>query len=109
LIASGELKAMGITAPERDEFFPDIPTCKEQGFDFSFSSWRGFFAPKGTPKPIIDKLAGSVEEVTKNPEFLKQFRDQKVKIVYHGPEESAKLLDEDDAQLEALAKFFEQK
>jgi tripartite-type tricarboxylate transporter receptor subunit TctC len=56
-IKSGTLKAIAVLTDERSPALPDVPTAKEQGFDFgSFYYWMGLFFPKGTPAPIVTKL-----------------------------------------------------
>lgn len=58
--SKGELKILAIADLERDEkFLPDVPTLKESGIDVDDSSvnFRGIMVPKGTPQPVIDKLA----------------------------------------------------
>lgn len=54
LADAGEVKIVGITAPERVGAAPDAMTMKEQGIDTTFVNWRGFFAAPGLPE---DKLA----------------------------------------------------
>lgn len=44
-LESGDLRAVGITSEERNESFPDIPTLKEQGVDYTFDIWRGVMGP----------------------------------------------------------------
>lgn len=61
--AAGNVKILGVFDLERnEEFLPDVPTMTEQGFDIDNASvnFRGVMVPKGTPKPIIDKLAETV-------------------------------------------------
>lgn len=53
LAAAGEVKIVGVTAPERVDAAPDAMTMKEQGIDTEFVNWRGFFAAPGLPE---DKL-----------------------------------------------------
>ncbi|MFQ1699702.1 tripartite tricarboxylate transporter substrate binding protein [Loktanella agnita] len=54
LANAGEVKIIGITAPERSDTYPDAPTMMEQGIDMEFVNWRGFFAAPGLP---VDQLA----------------------------------------------------
>jgi tripartite-type tricarboxylate transporter receptor subunit TctC len=57
LVRAGSLKAYATTGNARLTVAPDIPTFAELGFPkLSWSAWTGLFAPKGTPKDIIDKL-----------------------------------------------------
>lgn len=71
------LKIIGIADDERNtEFLPDVPTFKEQGFDVDDSSvnFRGIMVRKGTPQPVIDKLAKVVPEMFKDAKVLKQMK-----------------------------------
>jgi tripartite-type tricarboxylate transporter receptor subunit TctC len=61
-IAAGTIKAYAIFSGERLPTLPDVPTAKEAGLDYKMSIWAGIFAPNGTPKPIIDKLAAALDK-----------------------------------------------
>jgi len=68
-IASGEVRAFGVTSKTRWKDFPDIPTVAESGLpDFEVISWSGFAAPAKTPKPIVARLHGEIERSLKVPE-----------------------------------------
>jgi tripartite-type tricarboxylate transporter receptor subunit TctC len=54
---------------------PNVPTAKEAGINYQMSIWAGIFAPKGTPKPIIDKLAGALERALDNPAVQERLAD----------------------------------
>jgi putative tricarboxylic transport membrane protein len=66
-IAAGTIKAYAISSNERLPTLPEVPTAKEAGLDYEMSIWAGIFAPKGTPKPIIDKLAGALDKSLDDP------------------------------------------
>jgi tripartite-type tricarboxylate transporter receptor subunit TctC len=56
-VKAGGIKAYAVASPERNAALPDVPTTTEAGLpDFQFSAWNALFAPKGTSKPIVDKL-----------------------------------------------------
>ncbi|MGJ7611220.1 MULTISPECIES: Bug family tripartite tricarboxylate transporter substrate binding protein [unclassified Variovorax] len=62
-IQAGKLRAIAVSSPKRSRSMPDVPTVAEKGFPgFSAGSWFGFFAPKGTPGPVIALLNTSVNE-----------------------------------------------
>lgn len=65
---AGNVKILGVFDLERNDFMPDVPTLMEQGYDIDNASvnFRGVMVPKGTPQPIIDKLAVTVPEMFKN-------------------------------------------
>jgi tripartite-type tricarboxylate transporter receptor subunit TctC len=50
------IKALVILSRDRSAMLPDLPSAREQGLDFEATTWFGFFFPKGTPEPIIQKL-----------------------------------------------------
>jgi tripartite-type tricarboxylate transporter receptor subunit TctC len=63
LVRSGSIRAFAVTGDKRLAEAPDIPTFSEMGMPvLSFSSWSGFFAPKGTAKDIIGKLNAATAE-----------------------------------------------
>src|SRR5262249_35626094 len=61
-IAAGTLKASAVSSSERLSRLPDVPSAKEAGLDYQMSIWAGIFAPRGTPKPIVDKLAVALDK-----------------------------------------------
>jgi tripartite-type tricarboxylate transporter receptor subunit TctC len=65
-VRAGNVKALGLTTHERIEIAPEIPTMDEAGLQgFYFALWAAIFAPKGTPKDIVDKLnAAAVKTLT---------------------------------------------
>ncbi len=60
-----KVRVLAVASEERVPFLPDAPTFKEQGYDIVGGAFRGVAAPKGTPKPIIDKLADAFTKVNK--------------------------------------------
>lgn len=69
---SGEFRALAIMADERDSKFPDVPTLKELGIDWSSGTWRGVAVPKGTPKEVISSLYEKLLKIA-NSEKYKDF------------------------------------
>jgi len=75
-VQSGALKAYAVTAKERIDVAPDIPTTDEAGLPgFYFSFWHAMWAPKGTPKPIIAKLNAAIVAALADPETRKKLTD----------------------------------
>jgi tripartite-type tricarboxylate transporter receptor subunit TctC len=63
-IQAGKLRALAVSSDKPSRSLPGIPTVAEKGFPgFSAGSWFGFFAPKGTPEPIVELLNKSVNEI----------------------------------------------
>ncbi|WP_282128345.1 tripartite tricarboxylate transporter substrate binding protein [Roseobacter litoralis] len=65
---AGNVKILAVADLERNEFLPDVPTMMEAGLDVDNASvnFRGVMVPKGTPQPIIDKLAATVPTMFEN-------------------------------------------
>jgi tripartite-type tricarboxylate transporter receptor subunit TctC len=75
-IKAGSVKFYGVTTKNRIKALPDAPTLAEQGLkDFEVLVWHGIYAPKGTPKPILDKMNAAVRAALKDPEVVKRMAD----------------------------------
>src|SRR5689334_7177855 len=75
-IKGGKVKAYGVTTKSRVPSLPDLPTLDEQGLKgFEVTIWHGLYAPKGTPKPAIDKLVAALQEGLKDPTVKQRFAD----------------------------------
>jgi tripartite-type tricarboxylate transporter receptor subunit TctC len=76
-VRAGSLKALGVTSLKRIEAAPDIPTMDEEGLrGFSFSLWAALFAPRDTPKDIIDKLNAAAVKTLHDPNFAPKLEAQ---------------------------------
>jgi tripartite-type tricarboxylate transporter receptor subunit TctC len=68
-----KIKILAVTSPQRNATLPDVPTVVEAGLpEFQPTAWNGLFAPKGTPKPIIDKLADALDKALDDAETRKR-------------------------------------
>jgi tripartite-type tricarboxylate transporter receptor subunit TctC len=75
-IKSGKVKAYGITSAKRVASLPDLPTLQEQGLKGAdVGIWHGLYAPKGTPKPVLDKLVSSLQAALADTDVQKRFAD----------------------------------
>jgi tripartite-type tricarboxylate transporter receptor subunit TctC len=91
-VKAGKLKIIALFAEKRFQFFPDVPTVKEQGIDFAMGMWRGLAAPKGTPPDVIKKLHDAFKQGMDDPVFIKNAKDMVVNLSYLGPEAFGKLM-----------------
>ena len=55
-VQSGDLKVLAVMANDRLEAIPDVPTCKECGYDCVLGTWRGLGVPASTPDEVVDEL-----------------------------------------------------
>jgi len=68
-VRAGLLKAFAVTTKTRLAVLPDLPTVAEAGLPgFEITVWFAMYAPKGTPKPAIDRLAAALQETINDPE-----------------------------------------
>lgn len=68
-VESGQIKLLGVMSSERLKSFPDIPTCREQGLDLVFGTWRGLALPKGVPSGVRDILSETFNEAVASDSF----------------------------------------
>jgi tripartite-type tricarboxylate transporter receptor subunit TctC len=75
-VQGGTIKAYAVGIPVRSPALPDVPTSKEAGLpEFQASAWNAMFAPKGTPKPIVDKLNAALSKALDDPNTRKRLLD----------------------------------
>jgi tripartite-type tricarboxylate transporter receptor subunit TctC len=75
-IKAGKIKVYGVTTKKRIASLPEVPTMSEAGLpNFEITVWHALYAPKGTPKPIIDKLSKALQEALKDPTLQQRFAD----------------------------------
>jgi tripartite-type tricarboxylate transporter receptor subunit TctC len=81
-IKAGKLKFYGVTTSNRIKALPDAPTLAEQGLKgFEVVVWHGIYAPKGTPKPILEKFNGAIRAALKDPDVIRRMADLGAEIV----------------------------
>ncbi len=69
-ITAGKVKVYGVTSSKRVPSLPNIPTLAEQGLkNFEVVVWHGLYVPKGTPKPVVDKLVAALQDSVKDADF----------------------------------------
>lgn len=75
-IKGGKIKAYAVTTKTRVPSLPDLPTMDEAGIKgFEVAIWHGLYAPKGTPKPVVDKLAAALQAALKDPAVVQRFAE----------------------------------
>ena len=106
LIQAGKVKALAVSADKRSPLLPDVPTFKEAGLgDYPGQGWWGLAAPKGTPAPIVEKVAAEFGRLFKDPEFNKFLDQQSVVASPTTPAGFAAFLVEDRKAAETLIKI----
>ncbi len=75
-IKGGRVKAYAVTSRTRVPSLPDLPTLDESGLKgFEVSVWHGLYAPRGTPKPVIDKLSAALQVALTDPTVKQRFAE----------------------------------
>jgi tripartite-type tricarboxylate transporter receptor subunit TctC len=74
-ISNGTVKALAVSSPERLASLKQVPTAKEAGLDYQMSIWAGIFAPRGTPKDVIDRLASALDKALDDASVQKRLGD----------------------------------
>jgi len=75
-VLAGALKAYAIAADERSPTLPNVPTTKEAGLpEFKAMPWFALFAPKGTPRPVLDKLSDALDKALDDQKVRSRFSD----------------------------------
>ena len=81
-ITSNRVKAYAVTSRARLDTLKDLPPLAEAGLaDFEVVVWHGVYAPKGTPKPVIDKLVTALQAALKDPAFVQRMNDLGSQVV----------------------------
>ncbi|MBU4609928.1 tripartite tricarboxylate transporter substrate binding protein [Achromobacter sp. GG226] len=94
LLESGRLKVLAVTSAERIALAPDAPTLQEAGVpDFEMASWQAVYAPKGTPKPVLDRLSQAIANIVKQPDVQQQLgQTMGMQLVGSTPDELRELM-----------------
>ena len=74
-IKAGSVKGYVAASDQRLAVLPDVPSAKEAGIDYKMSIWAGMYAPKGTPKEIVDRLAAALDKALDDAAVVKRLGD----------------------------------
>ncbi|MGZ5804886.1 MAG: Bug family tripartite tricarboxylate transporter substrate binding protein [Xanthobacteraceae bacterium] len=103
-VKSGRIRALAATSAGRITALPDVPTMQEAGVkDFVFSPWWGAYLPAGTPQPIVDKVAGWMNQMARAPESAKFLDTLAALPVLDNPKEMTARLQDDRVVWDKLA------
>ena len=99
-VRSGKIRALAVTAPQRQADLPDVPTTKEAGMpDFTYGSFFGVYVRAGTPPEVVRKLNATLNEITTKPDVVERFRALGAEPVQRTPEEALERYRSDIARL----------
>jgi tripartite-type tricarboxylate transporter receptor subunit TctC len=91
-VRSGALRAILLTNPTRTPLLPEVPTATEVGLaDFNVQSWFAMYAPRATPRPVVERLAEVNRRVMSAPAMQERFAAENIATVPSSPEELGEL------------------
>jgi tripartite-type tricarboxylate transporter receptor subunit TctC len=99
------IRALGVTSDKRTTQFPDVPAIAEAVPGFEFTAWVGCFVPKGTPKPIVDRLNAELRKALADPGVASKLSAQTLDPLPMTPEQFAARLKSDYVKYEKLVKI----
>ena len=104
-LEGGKVRPLAVTTSKRSPSAPNVPTLAEAGVPgYHTESWNALFAPKGTPQPVIDRMAQVAAEMAKDATVQKQMANFGSVAVANTPAEFAKMLREETALWANLVK-----
>ncbi|TFZ01256.1 Bug family tripartite tricarboxylate transporter substrate binding protein [Ramlibacter rhizophilus] len=87
-VKEGKLKLLASSGLQRFPSTPNVPTLNELGYkDFEATSWIGFLAPAGTPRPIVDRYHRELVKILRSPEVTQRLREMEFDVVATTPEQ----------------------
>ncbi len=93
-IESGQMKMIGVATDERDPAYPDVPTLKEQGIDFtSYGSIKGIACPVDTPAEIKAYYEELFREISEDPQYQEIMQNMAQPVMYMDTEEFTEYFD----------------
>lgn len=105
LIDAGRVRPLASMTDEPQALFPDVPSLKDAtGSDWTLSVWRTVAAPKGMPDDVRDKLTAAIQKAYESEEYQKFMQERGFGLRWAGPEDTARIVAEDDASLGAVMK-----
>lgn len=94
-VKSGQLKVLGVATEKRTRLAPELPTLNETLPGLFANSWYGLFAPAGTPKAVVDRIAAEGNKVMNDPALIERLAGQGAEPAPSTPAELTRLLRDD--------------
>jgi tripartite-type tricarboxylate transporter receptor subunit TctC len=83
------IRLLAVSSGQRSPALPNVPSIAETYPGYNAVSWTAMFAPAGTPKPVIDKLAGEMMRAAKDPKFIELLQQNGIDPAIEGPDKLA--------------------
>ena len=96
MVQAGRLRPLAFTGARRSAQLPDLPTVDEAGIKgYVATGWYGMYGPRGTPKPIVDRVNAAVRQVVEMPDTRERFAALNLDPIGSSPAAFGKFLKED--------------
>lgn len=96
---AGKIRVLGVSGMQRAPQLPDVATFAEQGFrDIAGLGWFGFYAPAGTPKPVVDRLNAAIVKALTLPDVRERLSGLGLEPTGTTPDEFARIMAADAAR-----------
>jgi tripartite-type tricarboxylate transporter receptor subunit TctC len=100
MLKSGKVRILAISGGKRSSFLPNVPTFEEMGYGgVNVNSFNAFFAPKGTPRPVLEKFNTALRTVLRDPDIQQKIAEMSLELA---PAD----LDQSAAELQKSYKFW---
>jgi len=103
-VQAGRLRALAVTSLTRAPFAPDLPPVADTIPGFEATSWHGVFAPAGTPKPIVEKMAAEIKKILDLPDVKSKLAEIGAVAAPTTPDEFVKFIDTERAKWSDVVK-----
>ena len=104
-IKDGKVRPLGVSSEKRAAAFPNVPTIGEFVPGYEFTAWVGTFAPKGTPRPVIDRLNAELKKALADPGVASKLTAQTLDPMHMTPEQFAARMKSDYQKYEKVVRI----
>ena len=104
MIEAGKVKALAVMGDARADLFPDVPTLKEQGINFSLGTWRGIGVPKDTPDQTVAVLEKALKKAYDSTEYKDFMKKNGFGVAWKGSGDYEKFMADGDKEMGAIMK-----
>jgi len=102
LLEDGKLRILGVADEKRNPLFPQVPTFREQGYDFSAPTWEALHAPKGLPPDVYQKISEAARKSLTDPDLIGKFGKIGMNISHQAGSEFTEWLKTYDKEIKDL-------
>lgn len=104
MVQAGKVRVLAVSSEQRLDDFPDVPTYREKGWNVVRYQWRGIMAKAGTPKPVVDRLAGAIQKAQQTQEWKTYLKRVTQLDGFQGPDAFRAQLMQDIRETEVIKK-----